>query len=131
MAANPVFPEQKPTSSALILQLSDHSIKVPRYTGKANYILTTAASPTRIQSRRTTQAAIMCQEVWTQYRDCNHEHVPMTRTIRCQRIDADVDPRTCASFTRRRREIKYPDMCNACRNAGATVDEGYKSGRWG
>lgn len=72
----------------------------------------------------------MCEERWTQYKDCNHEHTPMRRTIRCHRLEDDVNARQCPRYSRVRRTIRYPDMCGTCRANGAVPDEGFKGGRW-
>lgn len=73
----------------------------------------------------------MCERHWTQYLHCNHEHLPMRHTYRCRRVDADARPESCPVFKKVRRKIKYPDMCDDCRDAGVEVDEGYKAGRYG
>ena len=72
----------------------------------------------------------VCEERWTQYKDCNHEHTPMRRTIRCHRLEDDVNARQCPQYRRVRRTIRYPDMCGQCRANGAVPDEGFKGGRW-
>jgi hypothetical protein len=72
----------------------------------------------------------MCQRLWTQYKDCNHEHTPMARIIRCHTIDDGVPETVCRFYNVKRRTIRCPGMCNDCAALGVVADEGFKGGRW-
>jgi hypothetical protein len=70
----------------------------------------------------------MCEESWSQYRDCNHEaaaQVPR-RVSRCGLLEAGADPRHCPQYRFKKRRIRVPDACWNCRQAGVVEDEGIK-----